>query len=91
MIAEIYYFSGTGNSLTVAKDITEKTEGILIPVASLLDKKRLQQMQMLLELSSQYTTETSQLSLKNLYVNWRTYKKNIYLQFAPMVGLQWHH
>lgn len=41
MIAEMYYFSGTGNSLTVAKDITEKTEGILIPVASLLDKKKI--------------------------------------------------
>ncbi len=35
----IYYFSGTGNSLTVAKDIAEEIGGILIPVASLLDKK----------------------------------------------------
>jgi ferredoxin len=36
---EIYYFSGTGNSLSVAKDIAERTEGILIPIASLIDKK----------------------------------------------------
>lgn len=39
MRTEIYYFSGTGNSLAVAKDIAEKTGGILIPIASLLDKK----------------------------------------------------
>ena len=39
MSTEIYYFSGTGNSLAVAKDIADKTGGILIPIASLLDKK----------------------------------------------------
>lgn len=39
MSIEIYYFSGTSNSLTVAKDIAEKTGGILIPIVSLIDKK----------------------------------------------------
>lgn len=39
MSIEIYYFSGTGNSLAVAKDIAEKAGGTLIPIASLLDKK----------------------------------------------------
>jgi len=39
MNIEIYYFSGTGNSLAVAKDIAKKTGGILIPIASLLGKK----------------------------------------------------
>lgn len=39
MNMEIYYFSGTGNSLAVARDIAEKTGAILIPIASLKDKK----------------------------------------------------
>jgi len=39
MSMEIYYFSGTGNSLSVAKDITEKAGGVLIPIASVVDKK----------------------------------------------------
>ncbi|MBM4241433.1 MAG: hypothetical protein FJ150_07235 [Euryarchaeota archaeon] len=36
---EIYYFSGTGNSLAVARDIAGKTNGKLIPIASLMDKE----------------------------------------------------
>jgi flavodoxin/Pyruvate/2-oxoacid:ferredoxin oxidoreductase delta subunit len=32
----IYYFSGTGNSLYVAKDIARKTGGMLYPIASLV-------------------------------------------------------
>lgn len=39
MSTDIYYFSGTGNSLVVARDISEKIEGRLIPIASLMDKK----------------------------------------------------
>lgn len=35
---EIYYFSGTGNSLSVARDIAEKTEGKLISISSVMDK-----------------------------------------------------
>ena len=38
MSIEIYYFSGTGNSLYVAKDIAEKTGGTLIPIASMVDQ-----------------------------------------------------
>ena len=34
----IYYFSGTGNSLFVAKDIAEKTGGTLYPIASLIKR-----------------------------------------------------
>lgn len=37
MRTEIYYFSGTGNSLVVARDIAEKTNGKLIPIASMMD------------------------------------------------------
>ncbi len=33
----IYYFSGTGNSLYVAKDIAAKTGGTLFPIASIMD------------------------------------------------------
>ncbi|MGD2246984.1 MAG: EFR1 family ferrodoxin [Candidatus Methanofastidiosia archaeon] len=36
---EIYYFSGTGNSLIVARDIAEKIHGKLIPIASHIEKK----------------------------------------------------
>ena len=34
----IYYFTGTGNSLYVAKDIADATGGTLVPVASLVDR-----------------------------------------------------
>jgi flavodoxin/ferredoxin len=36
---EIYYFSGTGNSLVVARDIAEKINGELISIPSLMDKE----------------------------------------------------
>jgi flavodoxin/ferredoxin len=36
---EIYYFSGTGNSLVVARDIAEKMNGKLISIPSVMDKK----------------------------------------------------
>ena len=35
----IYYFSGTGNSLVVARDIAEKTNGTLISIPSLLKEE----------------------------------------------------
>lgn len=38
---EIYYFSGTGNSLVVARDIAEKMKGNLISIASQMDKERI--------------------------------------------------
>jgi ferredoxin/flavodoxin len=38
MTISIYYFSGTGNSLSVAKDIAAQTGGNLVPIASLVDK-----------------------------------------------------
>ncbi|MGE5678941.1 MAG: EFR1 family ferrodoxin [Pseudomonadota bacterium] len=37
MSKEIYYFSGTGNSLYIAKAIAEKTGATLIPIAKLKD------------------------------------------------------
>jgi ferredoxin/flavodoxin len=40
MTSIIYYFSGTGNSLIVAKDIAEKINAKLIPIPSLMSKKR---------------------------------------------------
>jgi len=36
---EIYYFSGTGNSLVIARDIAEKMEGNLISIPSVIDKE----------------------------------------------------
>jgi len=40
MTTEIYYFSGTGNSLHVAKELQKRIPGIiLIPMVSLLDKE----------------------------------------------------
>jgi flavodoxin len=38
---EIYYFSGTGNSLVVARDIAERMEGNLIAIPSMMDKERI--------------------------------------------------
>jgi len=39
MSTDIYYFSGTGNSLVVAKDIAGKTNGKLISIPSVMDKE----------------------------------------------------
>lgn len=39
---EIYYFSGTGNSLVVARDLAEKINGTLIPVSAVIDQDRIQ-------------------------------------------------
>jgi ferredoxin len=39
MSTEIYYFSGTGNSLVVARDIAEKMKGNLIAIPSVMDKE----------------------------------------------------
>ena len=39
MNIEIYYFTGTGNSLAVARDIAEKTNGTLISIPSVMDKQ----------------------------------------------------
>lgn len=36
---EVYYFSGTGNSLVVARDIARKINGELISIASVIDKE----------------------------------------------------
>lgn len=41
MGTDIYYFSGTGNSLVVARDIAEKMEGNLISIPSVIDKERI--------------------------------------------------
>ena len=37
MNIEIYYFSGTGNSLAVAREISEKTNGKLIPLPTVMN------------------------------------------------------
>jgi flavodoxin/Pyruvate/2-oxoacid:ferredoxin oxidoreductase delta subunit len=39
MKIEIYYFTGTGNSLALAKEIAAKTEGDLISIASQMEKE----------------------------------------------------
>ncbi len=39
MSTEIYYFSGTGNSLAVARDIAGRTEGTLISIPAVMDKQ----------------------------------------------------
>ncbi len=38
MSMEIYYFTGTGNSLAVAREIVKKTKGTLISIPSVIDK-----------------------------------------------------
>jgi Pyruvate/2-oxoacid:ferredoxin oxidoreductase delta subunit/flavodoxin len=38
---DIYYFSGTGNSLAVARDIAEKTDGKLISIPSVMSRDRI--------------------------------------------------
>jgi hypothetical protein len=40
--AEVYYFSGTGNSLVLAKLVAERLGGELIPVASVVDRERIE-------------------------------------------------
>lgn len=42
MTTEIYYFSGTGNSLAIARDMADKTNGKLIQIASVMDKKSIE-------------------------------------------------
>ena len=42
MKAAIYYFSGTGNSLVVARDIAEKTNGKLIPIVSVMKEESIE-------------------------------------------------
>ncbi len=39
MSINIYYFSGTGNSLRVARDISERTGGTLVPIASVTGRE----------------------------------------------------
>ncbi len=41
MSVDVYYFSGTGNSLAVARDIAEKTNGKLISIPSVMSKDRI--------------------------------------------------
>jgi len=41
MSFEIYYFTGTGNSLAVARDIAEKINGKLTPIPAVVDKPSL--------------------------------------------------
>jgi ferredoxin/flavodoxin len=40
--AEVYYFSGTGNSLTVAKMVAERLGGELIPIACVIDREKIE-------------------------------------------------
>jgi flavodoxin len=39
MEMDIYYFSGTGNSLSVAKDIAQEVKGTLISMSSGIDQE----------------------------------------------------
>jgi ferredoxin len=41
MSTEVYYFSGTGNSLFVARQIVEKTNGKLISIPSVINEERI--------------------------------------------------
>jgi len=41
MTVDIYWFSGTGDSLAVARDIADKTGGRLIRIASRMDRDRI--------------------------------------------------
>ncbi len=39
---EVYYFSGTGNSLALARLVARRLEGDLIPIASVIDRERIE-------------------------------------------------
>lgn len=39
MNSEIYFFTGTGNSLAVARDIAKKTNGKLIPISAVINRQ----------------------------------------------------
>ena len=39
MSFEIYYFTGTGKSLSVARDIAENVKGTLISIPSVMDRQ----------------------------------------------------
>jgi ferredoxin len=41
MKTEVYYFTSTGNSLVIARDIAERTNGTLISISSTRDKDRI--------------------------------------------------
>lgn len=41
MTTEIYFFSGTGNSLVVARDLSDKIQGTLVPLVSLRHRARI--------------------------------------------------
>ena len=38
MLTEIYYFSGTGNSLAIARDLSARLKAVLIPIAAVLSE-----------------------------------------------------
>ncbi len=40
--ADVYYFSGTGNSLVLAKLLAERLGGELIPIASVIDREKIE-------------------------------------------------
>ena len=40
--AEVYYFSGTGNSLVLAKLVAQRLGGELIPIASVIDREKIE-------------------------------------------------
>lgn len=42
MRTEIYYFSGTGNSFVVAKEIAKKIKADLIPIPKVMDMDKIQ-------------------------------------------------
>jgi ferredoxin len=42
MSAEIYYFSGTGNSLAVARDVAERTGAKLVSIPAVMDGERIE-------------------------------------------------
>lgn len=41
MVIEIYYFSGTGNSLYIARELAKKLDAKLIPIASVIKKDKI--------------------------------------------------
>lgn len=42
MNIEIYYFSGTGNSLAVARDLAAKLNARLIPITTVMDRESIE-------------------------------------------------
>ena len=86
MGTEIYYFSGTGNSLVIARNIAEKTKGTIISIPSVMNKESIESDADVIGIvfPIYYATNDAvfRLSLGDLSRNWKTSVQSTFLQSA---------